>query len=310
MDAVGREPACTALPEPGWDGVRDGLLELAPGRTEAGPTPLVLVPPLFGERALVDACSLVRHLDPDRRVVLLDLQGRSGLERPIDSVRGLTAHYLERLRVAVPTGPVVLAGHSLGGVIALEMARRLDDDARGPHGGPAGAPAGRSAEDAAGGLAREGPEGRGGPAGDAAGGGPSVELVVMFDSRVSDDQVARVRAVVTRPLRRARQAIRSRRGVPADVGREVKAATRRAWLVYRPRQYAGRVVYLAARGIEGKPEVLRRYELWTPVLPAVEVREVAGGHSGPGSLLDEPHVAVTAAVLEAALLDPGPQLRP
>ncbi len=206
----------------GWDGVHDGLVELAPGRPDVGLTPLVLIPPIFGVQPVVDARNLARHLDPDRRVVLLDLQGRSGREAPIDTMAGLATHYQDRLRAAIPTGPVVLGGHSLGGAIALEVARRLDAGSD---------PRGESE------------------------GGPAVEAVVMFDTRRGRRRGGALAGTVAkRRLRRARQVVRSRSGRAVDVGAEVKAATSRAWLTYRPRPYAGRVVYLAARGVDSRPE--------------------------------------------------------
>ena len=57
--------------------------------------------------------------------------------------------------------------------------------------------------------------------------------------------------------------------------------------------------------MEDRPEELRRDEPWIPVLPAIEVHEVEGGHSGAGSLLDEPYVGATAAAFQRALLGPS-----
>ena len=47
---------------------------------------------------------------------------------PLDTVPALARHYRERLRAAVPGGPVVIGGHSLGGSVALEMARLIDGE--------------------------------------------------------------------------------------------------------------------------------------------------------------------------------------
>jgi amino acid adenylation domain-containing protein len=45
-----------------------------------------------------------------------------------DSLAGLVADYTERIRAAQPTGPYRLAGWSMGGVVAFEIARTLERD--------------------------------------------------------------------------------------------------------------------------------------------------------------------------------------
>ncbi len=52
------------------------------------------------------------------------------LDRPLETVAGLAAHYAEAVVAAAPEGPYRLGGWSMGGVIALEMARQLAEAGR------------------------------------------------------------------------------------------------------------------------------------------------------------------------------------
>jgi thioesterase domain-containing protein/acyl carrier protein len=250
-----------------WTGWTEGVVELAAGDPELGT--IVLIPPNSGLQLLVDYRLLARHLDDGRRVVTFTPQGVTGREPPLDTVGALARHYRERVRVAVPRGRVVLGGHSLGGTVALETARLIEAEPDSP---------------------------------------VEVEAVVLLDSRRFDDAAARRRVRLRRPFRRVRQAARARldarrgRGPsPEAIIAEAGAAARRAALTYRLRSYDGRVVYLAARGTPGSPEPRRRDEGWGDLLPRLEVHDVPGRHSGDGSLVAEPHVAVTAAELRRAL---------
>jgi thioesterase domain-containing protein/acyl carrier protein len=83
--------------------------------------PLFLVHPLGGQ--VLAYSGLVRRLGPDRPVYgLQDVMPPSGGGR---TVAGLAATYVERVRSVQPAGPYRLAGWSLGGRIAFEMARQL-----------------------------------------------------------------------------------------------------------------------------------------------------------------------------------------
>lgn len=70
-------------------------------------------------RQLADA------LGPDQPVYCLQARGLKVGDRPLSSVEEMAEHYLEAMRRSHPTGPYLLGGHSLGAVVALEMAQRL-----------------------------------------------------------------------------------------------------------------------------------------------------------------------------------------
>ncbi|MDI1431311.1 non-ribosomal peptide synthetase/type I polyketide synthase [Polyangium sorediatum] len=111
--------ALRAMPNPPTASA-NGLIPLAPGGDKP---PLFLVHPIGGGVACYDA--LARELSPDRPVygipspMLHDPAARPG------SLGELAAAYVEELRKATPKGPYLLGGWSFGGVIAIEMARRL-----------------------------------------------------------------------------------------------------------------------------------------------------------------------------------------
>ncbi len=47
------------------------------------------------------------------------------MEEPLDTIETIAAHYISEIRAVDPEGPYALAGFSLGGKIAFEMARQL-----------------------------------------------------------------------------------------------------------------------------------------------------------------------------------------
>jgi len=56
----------------------------------------------------------------------LQAQGLGEGEEPLDSIPAMAARYIEQIRTLQPEGPYRLAGWSLGGVVAYEMARQLE----------------------------------------------------------------------------------------------------------------------------------------------------------------------------------------
>lgn len=102
---------------------RPDTSELVPLRTEGRGVPLFVV---TGAGApAVSLLPLVRHVDPDRPVYGLQARGLESRARPDRTVRAAADRYLAHVRRVQPEGPYLLAGHSMGGVVALEMAARL-----------------------------------------------------------------------------------------------------------------------------------------------------------------------------------------
>ena len=92
-----------------------------PLRLDPEPPPLFLVHELWGE--VLYGPALVAHMEPGFSVY--GLPGRDPKESPIDDFREHASHLVQTLRAVQPRGPYRIAGWSLGGVLAYEMARQL-----------------------------------------------------------------------------------------------------------------------------------------------------------------------------------------
>jgi amino acid adenylation domain-containing protein len=68
---------------------------------------------------------LARHLSTDQPFYGIQAQGVEGEAEPLTTVHEMAARYLPEVRATQPHGPYTLGGWSLGGHIALEMARTL-----------------------------------------------------------------------------------------------------------------------------------------------------------------------------------------
>ena len=89
-------------------------------------------PPLFcihpGGGTVFCYRELARHLPADQPVYGLQARGMDGLTPPLESVAAMADHYADLIRSVQPQGPYQLCGWSSGGIIAYEIARRLDLD--------------------------------------------------------------------------------------------------------------------------------------------------------------------------------------
>lgn len=69
--------------------------------------------------------ALATNLDPEQPVYGLQAKGLDGGDEPLPSIEAIAAHYIAEVIAQNPNGPYLLAGYSLGGLIAYEMARQL-----------------------------------------------------------------------------------------------------------------------------------------------------------------------------------------
>jgi acetoacetyl-CoA synthetase len=98
------------------------LVLLRPGSD--GP-PLFLVHSLFGDALSMRPMAMA--MSTSRSVYGLQARGLDPSEQPDSSVESMAARYVEEIRALQPDGPYTLGGHSLGALVAFEMARRLTE---------------------------------------------------------------------------------------------------------------------------------------------------------------------------------------
>ena len=84
-----------------------------------GRRPLFCVHSVGGE--VVSYRELARHLGPGQPVY-----GVQSPDPPIRGIREMAARYVAAIREAQPEGPYRIAGWSMGGIVAFEMARQLE----------------------------------------------------------------------------------------------------------------------------------------------------------------------------------------
>ena len=69
---------------------------------------------------------LARAMGRTRAVFGLQASGIDGISPPGESIEQMAQSYLDEIRVVQPRGPYLLVGYSGGGIVAFEMARRLE----------------------------------------------------------------------------------------------------------------------------------------------------------------------------------------
>lgn len=128
-------PMAMLIGQPTIRNVADALRLAAQGGAVAWPVVLPIrtsgsQPPLF---ALPGANAsgfylhaLATELPVDQPFYALQIPGAEPGGVPIESVTELAAFYLPHIRTIRPNGPYRLAGHSIGGIIAFEIARQLE----------------------------------------------------------------------------------------------------------------------------------------------------------------------------------------
>ncbi len=69
--------------------------------------------------------ALAMNMDEEQPVYGLQAKGLNGIDEPLDVMEEIAANYNSEIIAQNPNGPYALAGYSLGGTIAYEMARQL-----------------------------------------------------------------------------------------------------------------------------------------------------------------------------------------
>jgi thioesterase domain-containing protein len=98
------------------------LVRLKPG--VADEPPLFIVSGISG--IVMELVPVGRAISYAGTVYALQAKGLGDNETPDDSIEEMATHYLEVIRGVQPRGPYLLCGYSIGGYVAIEMARQLE----------------------------------------------------------------------------------------------------------------------------------------------------------------------------------------
>src|SRR5258708_36459295 len=96
---------------------------LVPIKAQGTGRPLFIVHGLYGN--VLELKRLANLLRSPRPIYAFQALGLDPDQPPHQRVEDMAAHYIGEMRVIQPYGPFALAGHSFGGEVAFEMARRL-----------------------------------------------------------------------------------------------------------------------------------------------------------------------------------------
>lgn len=101
-------------------GMWGSLIPIRPGGTK---------PPLYLVHGaglnLLLYTTIVSHMNPEQPVFGLQAKGLDGIDEPLDTIEKIAAYYNEEILKTDKSGSYSLAGFSMGGHIAYEMARQL-----------------------------------------------------------------------------------------------------------------------------------------------------------------------------------------
>jgi acetoacetyl-CoA synthetase len=105
---------------------RRAFSHLVPIKEGGAALPFYIIHGLGGN--VIELFKLGRLLDYEGPVYAIQAQGVDGQAEPFYSIEDMADAYIEAIRARQTDGPYRLSGYSLGGLVAFEMARRLEAD--------------------------------------------------------------------------------------------------------------------------------------------------------------------------------------
>ncbi len=103
-----------------WASLRESLVPLRPN----GTTPLLFFMHAVGP-SILSYNNLLPYLDDEQRVYALQSKGLNEQQPIFASIEQMASSYIQDIQKVQPHGPYYLAGHSFGGIMALEIAQQL-----------------------------------------------------------------------------------------------------------------------------------------------------------------------------------------
>jgi thioesterase domain-containing protein/acyl carrier protein len=88
-------------------------------------TPVFIAHGLGG--SVIDFYRLLTHIQCDCAVYGMQARGIDGIDEPFSSIEEMAQYHLEAIKKIQPHGPYIFVGYSLGGLVCLEIARRLQE---------------------------------------------------------------------------------------------------------------------------------------------------------------------------------------
>lgn len=214
---------------------------------------------------------LARHMSPDQPLFGLQASGLDGSQKILDEVDAMAEFYLEQILGMQNEGPYYLGGYSFGGLVALEMARRLTERGR-----------------VVGLLAMV----------DTYPGVPksSGSLLRRFLTLSFDQKLIYLRKRIKRYYKGIKRRVELlRMPLPLKNVREACAAAERAYI---PRKFCGRITLFRAseKGLRGIDDAQGGWGQYAG--GALEIHEIEADH---GNILNEPQVQKLATALRTCL---------
>jgi thioesterase domain-containing protein len=87
--------------------------------------PVFMVPGLDGN--IMEFVELLRHIGSPHPAYGMQARGMDGIAEPFERVEDMAQFYFEAIQEVQPRGPYLLIGYSFGGLVTLEIARRLSE---------------------------------------------------------------------------------------------------------------------------------------------------------------------------------------